>query len=72
MIEGEAQCEVHWRDLQKLHKVCATPLANAGVWMATAEHFGRLQSETAETERDAVIAVIHRLKLDGWDRIQDS
>ena len=61
-----------WQELADLHGICSKnynhdfPLCS---WEATIDHFGSLEAVWGQTEREAVITLIHVLKLEGWREV---
>lgn len=57
-----------WKELAELHGLSCKYIESGHIpfWSADIEWFGNAESEKGETEREAVIALIHRLQLEGW------
>lgn len=58
-----------WEELADLHGItCHFTESHylPPVHIAELEWFGKTESDQAETKREAVIALIHRLQLEGW------
>ena len=61
-----------WQELADMHGIgCAyrEPDHLPPAYVAEIEFFGHTEMEQGETKREAVIALIHRLKLAGWDTV---
>lgn len=56
-----------WRDLVNLHGIMTSQFQDE-TWMATTGH-GYDETETGETEKEAVVSLIHRLRLTGWETV---
>ena len=61
-----------WADLAEVHGITCNYI-EAGylppVWKSEIEWFGSTESEQGETPREAVVRLIHRLKLTGWQEV---
>ena len=58
-----------WQELADLHGITCHRTEShylPPVCIAELEWFGKTETDQAETEREAVIALIHRLQLEGW------
>jgi hypothetical protein len=61
-----------WREFADLHGITCHRTEShylPPVYIAELEWFGRTETDQAETEREAVIALIHRLKLSQWETV---
>ena len=61
-----------WVELAELHGIeCYyyEPAHLLPIWRAEIEWFGHTEMEQGETKREAVVALIHRLKLEGWREV---
>ena len=61
-----------WAELADLHGIECTyrePGHLPPIWLSEIEWFGHTEMEQGETKREAVVALIHRLKLEGWNTI---
>jgi hypothetical protein len=61
-----------WQELADIHGIICglrEPDYLPPIYVAEIEWFGKTESEQGESKREAVIALIHRLKLEGWKTI---
>lgn len=61
-----------WKELAELHGISCNymePHHLPPIWLAEIEWFGNTETDQAETEREAVIALIHQLQLEGWKTV---
>jgi hypothetical protein len=65
------ESEPEWKILQSQHGIETRQIFEDGIPVAFAAWIPGRQCETTtdETERGAVVSLIHILKLDGWQRI---
>lgn len=58
-----------WKALANLHGITTQYNSDSGTWSAHIDWFREIEHEDGETEREAVVALVHRLKLAGWNTI---
>ena len=61
-----------WRELMDLHGIECHYIESGHlppIWRSKIDWYGDNEYEQAETEREAVITLIHRLQLEGWKTI---
>jgi hypothetical protein len=68
-----------WRKLAEIHGIksgAAKVMKREGgatyyedLFVASISWFGTVESDSGETEKEAVITLIHRLKLTGWETV---
>jgi hypothetical protein len=60
-----------WRKLAEIHGIeCEPrPLSAGVVWIASIDDFEATETDSGETEKEAVVTLIHRLKLTGWETV---
>lgn len=60
-----------WAELADIHgiELCSIDLQGAVDWIASIEFFGEYEREMSNCPREAVVRLIHRLKLDGWQEV---
>jgi len=58
-----------WRELGDKHGITAKFNDQSGTWSAEIEWFNWIAHESGETEREATVAIIHQLKLTGWQEV---
>jgi len=58
-----------WRELADTHGITAKYNDQSGTWWAEIDWFFAIDHESGETEREATVALIHRLKLTGWKEV---
>jgi hypothetical protein len=70
------QADLKWRELADMHgitAVCRIDMFDCGKdvieWTAQIDWFDSIVTERGMTEREAVVSLIHRLKLTGWETV---
>jgi len=58
-----------WRELADNLGITAKYNDQSGTWSAEIGWFREIEHESGETEREATVALIHRLKLNGWQEV---
>ena len=58
-----------WRKIAEIHGITATHREESGEWTAWVEWFRSVEMAGGETEKEAVVTLIHRLKLTGWETV---
>jgi len=58
-----------WRELAETHGITTKYNDGSGTWSAELGWFGTIEHESGETEREATVALIHRLELTGWQEV---
>lgn len=60
-----------WAELASIHGIEVLDRSHVaiGFWEAEIELFGQVESELGESPREAVVRLIHRLKLTGWQEV---
>ena len=58
-----------WKQLADVHGITTGQNRETGTWKAEYDDFDETESESGETEREAVVALIHRLGLSGWEGV---
>jgi len=58
-----------WRELADNLGITAKHNDQSGTWSAEIGWFREIEHESGETEREATVALIHRLKLTGWQEV---
>lgn len=58
-----------WRELADLHGITANLIKETGEWTAWVEWFGKAEMTCGDTEKEAVVSLIHRLRLTGWETV---
>lgn len=66
-----------WAELASVHGIETESVFNPGrfsgepvlMWNASIELFGEIETETGESPREAVVRLIHRLQLTGWQEV---
>ena len=58
-----------WRELADLHGITATLREESGEWTAWVEWFQSVEMAGGDAEKEAVVSLIHRLRLTGWETV---
>ena len=58
-----------WRELADLHGIAATLRDDSGEWTAWVEWFHSVEIAGGDTEKEAVVSLIHRLRLTGLETV---
>ena len=58
-----------WRELADMHGITANLIEETGEWTAWVEWFGEAEMTCGDTEKEAVVSLLHRLKLTGWETV---
>ena len=58
-----------WRELADMHGITANLIEETGKWTAWVEWFGQAEMTCGDTEKEAVVSLIHRLKLTGLETV---
>ena len=58
-----------WRELADQHGISAALRSESDEWTALVEWFGEVEMDRGDTEKEAVVALIHRLQLAGWETV---
>jgi hypothetical protein len=59
----------NWRELADMHGITANLIEETGKWTAWVEWFGEAEMTCGDTEKEAVVSLLHRLKLTGWETV---
>ena len=58
-----------WAELASVHGIETSFDENAAVWKAEIDDFAKIENEMGESPREAVVRLIHRLQLTGWQEV---
>lgn len=58
-----------WGELADMHGITANLIEQTGEWTAWIEWFGQAEMTCGDTEKEAVVSLIHRLRLTGWETV---
>lgn len=59
-----------WRELADLHGIFTTDYnEDSGTWVAWIDWFRSVEHESGDTEEEATVRLIHRLRLTGWETV---
>lgn len=59
----------NWRELADIHGIVTAHNEDSGTWAAWVDWFRDVEHEDGLTEKEAVVALIHRLKLTEWESV---
>ena len=58
-----------WRELADTHGLFTQYNEDSGTWAACVDWFRSVEHEEGDTEKEAVVSLIHRLRLTGWETV---
>ena len=58
-----------WQELADIHGITANLIKETGEWTAWVEWFHSVEMAGGDTEKEAVVSLIHRLRLTGLETV---